>query len=541
VSGRSLDLLRIAKAEYTPGARDFAALFALLGGDDAAAALIAERALARAGAKLIAAAQERLTNDAAAPALRAGFARVAARVGGAPALALAIALLADGDSRVRRAAAQALGKLGKPEPHERDGAEAAEAALVAAWSRAVSGAEKRTIAEALGKVGGAAAMRLLASAAPDADAKLAGTVERARLVLSRDQARVEPSRVSLGAASPQATVVRLHAREGLEAILGEELGAIRGVAGVTPTGPGVVEVRLAAGTAPAALFGARTWIDLGFPVGERAGADADPVAAAVALLGSPGARALLGRFTTGPRRFRVAWVGKGHRRADTWRLAAALAQAAPDLINDPRDAPWEARLDHERGRVALTLVPRKLDDPRFAWRRADVPAASHPTIAAALAHVADPRPIDVVWDPFAGSGSELIECARLGAGATLIGCDTDARAIAAAEQNLAAAGLTATLAAADALVFRPPRRPTLVVTNPPMGRRVHRGDVGPLLARFVTWAGEVLAPGGRLAWLTPTPRSTDPAAARAGFRLGRQCDVDLGGFSARLQRLERSR
>jgi len=39
----------------------------------------------------------------------------------------------------------------------------------------------------------------------------------------------------------------------------------------------------------------------------------------------------------------------------------------------------------------LFLSPRGAADPRFTWRRADIPAASHPTIAAALARVGGVR------------------------------------------------------------------------------------------------------------------------------------------------------
>jgi hypothetical protein len=73
-----------------------------------------------------------------------------------------------------------------------------------------------------------------------------------------------------------------------------------------------------------------------------------------------------------------------------------------------------------------------------------------------------------------------------------------------------------------------------------MGRRVQPGQARPLLARFVAHAASVLAPGGRIVWVTPSCRDTDPAVQAAGLAVTVARDVDMGGFSARLQRLERA-
>ncbi|WP_143140219.1 HEAT repeat domain-containing protein [Nannocystis exedens] len=177
-------------------------------------------------------------------------------------------------------------------------------------------------------------------------------------------------------------------------------------------------------------------------------------------------------------------------------------------------------------------------DPRFSYRSGDVPAASHPTIAAALARLAEVRPDDVVWDPFVGSGLELCERGLLGPAAALLGTDLDPRALAVAATNLRNAGLRGDLTQADATTHRP-AGVTLIVTNPPMGRRVHRGDVGPLLTAFVANAAAVLVPGGRLAWISPLARVTDPALQAAGLVLRRSLTLDMGGFVGQLQRWDK--
>ena len=147
--------------------------------------------------------------------------------------------------------------------------------------------------------------------------------------------------------------------------------------------------------------------------------------------------------------------------------------------------------------------PRGLDDPRFIYRRKLVPAASHPTLAAALARIAGVRSNDVIWDPFVGAGTELVERARLGPHKKLYGSDLDPAALAAARENLSFANLDAELVRGDARHYRPPEPVSLVLTNPPMGRRVRSHEGLPeLFTVFWQHAAELLAVGGRLVWIS---------------------------------------
>jgi 23S rRNA G2445 N2-methylase RlmL len=166
-----------------------------------------------------------------------------------------------------------------------------------------------------------------------------------------------------------------------------------------------------------------------------------------------------------------------------------------------------------------------------------LPASSHPTLAAALARVGGARPDDVVWDPFAGAGTELVERARLGPYRRLIGTDLDPAALESARENLAAASLSdVTLAVADARTFRPPEPPTLILTNPPMGRRVLDSTLtGPLYDAFLAHAAKTLAPSGRLVWISPRWEDTRARASAVGLRATFRQRVDMGGFFAELQ------
>ena len=508
------DLRRaIRETSFTPARKDVAALFELLAGEEEEQGEI-ERALARVP-EAAGLAAERLAS--AEPPLRGRLARVigrAAQAGDAEAAARLLALLKDADAKTRRNAVLYLGRVRAP---------GVEGALIEHWQAETRADHRRSIAEALGKIGGEKARDLLRGVQAD-DAELRRIVDRALLQLERTLGRAaSASRVDLGRPPPRPLAVRLHCRAGLEPILCDELAAFA----PSVTGPGLVEARLE--VPPARLYHARTHLGFGFLL---------PVAPDVAgALGSPEAREILGAFSVGPVRYRLAFAQGGHRRAAVYQAVAAVRERAPELVNDPTRSSWEVLVEERPGGVQLELVPRRAEDPRFTWRKGDVPAASHPTIAAALARAGGARSDDVVWDPFVGSGAELIERHLLGPWAALHGTDTDERALAAARRNLAAAGVTgAQLARADATRHRLDGV-TLILTNPPMGRRAARGDVGPLLEAFLEGAARSLAPGGRLVWMSPLPERTAAAARRLGFEVVLRRAVDMGGFTAEMQLL----
>jgi predicted RNA methylase len=274
-----------------------------------------------------------------------------------------------------------------------------------------------------------------------------------------------------------------------------------------------------------ALAVARTWSTAGLVL--HRGSERD--VAAVLARSEP----LLRSLTEGVVRWRVEWVGAGHRRAATRELAEKASTEG--FVNDPVAADWEIAIEEK----TVLAIPKGWDDRRFAYRVADVPASSHPTIAAAIARVGGARDDDVVWDPFVGSGLELVERARLGPYRSLLGTDTDPRALAAAKRNAASSHTErVTLTLADARAFTPKEPVTLVLTNPPMGRRVQSGGgLDALLTAALKNVSRALAGGGRgrLVWITPHPRSTNPVLEAAGLRRTRDLVVDLHGFAGNLQ------
>ncbi|MEZ4403624.1 MAG: methyltransferase [Kofleriaceae bacterium] len=508
---------RLAEAGYTPGRRDVAPLVDLVVADAAEPAAL-RRALARApAAAVVAAVAARLpaVDDGAGARLLA----VVAEAGGGDAAgrALVLASLDDVRPRTQRAAVVAAGKLGGDD---------ARAAVCRLWDRgALTPALARAAADALGKLGGDDARRRLAATVADGDRELARRRDRALLISERDEATA-PSTLVLDRAPAGPVVVVAHCRAGLESLLAAELAE----AGLRPHRLGHGRVMADLDGPLATLGAARLALHAGiyWPL---AAATADDLAAALAA-----AAPLLAAWTDGPVRWRLAFERGGHRRALVWAAAAATRARAPSLVNQPRETTWDVVVGADERH--LELRPRALGAARFGWRVVDIPAASHPTIAAALARVAAPTADATAWDPFVGSGGELCELARLTAGG-LHGSDLDPRSLAAADANLTAAGARAraTLTEADALAHRPPPV-DVIISNPPMGMRL-RGDVGALLAAFAARVPACLTPRGRLVWLTPAADRTGPPLAAAGLRRTYARHVDLGGHEVMLERWDR--
>ena len=523
---------RVRDTGYTPGIRDLGALLDLFAEEDEELARETERAVlrieARHSARLVSETVTR-AQTATRPA-RGRLARLVGRLAAnAPEAAVTeartwlAAALGDNDPKTRHTAARALGKLRPADAAER---ERLERALLEAWDRG-SEEDRRALADALGKVGSKAARERLAGAASG----LAQSATRAALMIDRTEARSNPGAIDLTRALEGPVAIRFHARTGLETVVGAELGETW-----RPrlARAGVVDARLEGPLARAAAI--RTATHVGFPLDPVPVHD-DLAEAIVRAILEPRSLDILRTFTRtggGPIRFRLAWTRGGHRRALAWKCAELVAAATTELVNDPTESTWEVVVEDHRDRVALELVPRGFVDERFAYRKETVAASSHPSIAAALVRLVPPHADDVVWDPFVGAGAELVERARLGPYASLVGTDLESAAIASARTNLEAAGITgARLEIADAITFDP-GEVSLIVTNPPMGRRVQRGTHGDLLERFVDHAARVLVPGGALVWAVPDPVRLNARAERAGLVLEKAFTVDMGGFPAEL-------
>ena len=513
----------LADPGFTPGAKHLAKLFTALALAEREDARKLERALGRAGEAAGRAALGRLsTADPRERArLLAVLGRVASSSNSSEIQGALLAGLDDADERVRRVASASLGKLAVPEAAEH---------LLERWP-AASDLERRSLAEALGKSGDARALELLRGQRAT-DPALARIIERARLMLERDIGRSAPSVIAMDRALGAAQSVIAHCRPGLSWVLAEEARPL-GVA--TVVGPD--RIRLSHRGSLNELLRLRTALGFGLEI-PLPGSNQDSLAGrVVAALEHPDAERAVRAWTEGRARFRLAFAEGGHQRDKVWRLAAAIAERISWFHNDTQESLWEVVIDMRRG--TLELSPRRFDDPRFAYRTEDVRAASHPTLAAALARVAGVHAEDIVWDPFVGSGLELIERGLLGPFRELHGTDLEHDALTAARTNAERAQLKLRLTQADARSHRV-KHVSLIISNPPMGRRVARdGNLGPLLDAFLANAASSLVPGGRLVWLSPVADRTAATARRLGLKVTRHEPVDLGGFLAELQRFDR--
>ena len=506
---------------YTPPQRALRALLdALVAAPEEHVPLL-ERALARAGAPVVQAAAQALSERAPEerPRLIGLFSRLAGDVGGSGVYDALLAALDEPVVQSRKLAARGLAKLA-------DGR--AEARLLVGLERA-SGPERKSIVDALGALGGRESANRMSALQTD-DSDLERRRERALLQIERRLGRGQPGELVLDAPLGSRWRVALSCRRGLAGVLADEL---RGVGAPRQRSPERVDLQHSGSLGE--LLVARTALDVSLVLPLKRPSGLGAVEAIADALARRECVAALAAWTRGVPRFRVSWTSGGHHRALTWALAKALRVRTTAIVNDPREARWTLWAPPE-GEGELQLVPRFNPDPRFAYRVADVPAASHPTLAAALVRLAGVQADEVVWDPFVGSGLELIERARVGPVRELWGTDIDPRALSAAQQNMKAAGVEgAHLVEADALRFTQ-ATPSLIISNPPMGRRVARdGSVGELLEAFVRHAAGVLRPSGRLVWLSPLARRTERTARALGLSVEAGPEVDLGGFSAQVQ------
>lgn len=499
---------RIEDPGYTPGLKALPELLGLVAGDDEDVAKLATRAVLKIETQYL----ERVAQaviDRAQKAERPGRGRLAALVGRldtTASTAWLLTALTDTDPKTRRAAARALGNA-KPTP-------AITAALQEAFARATSEDDKKALGLALGKAG-----------------VETGQSGRAGLIARREATRSNAGAIDVERSLPRARM-HFYVRSGLEEVLKDELSRTTKF-----VSPGIIETTWNGSLASA--LATRTALDVGFPLADRAlEKDTSELATAIAeALSSDEALGIFRAFTTAlPARFRLSFAKGGHQRSIVWKVAETIASSTKEIVNDPKESTWEVRVDAVGKKLKVTLFPRGFEDTRFTYRQDQVPASSHPTIAAALARIAPRHKDDIVWDPFVGAGAELIERARLGPYARLFGTDLEKDAIAAARANAKRAGVERVVIekgdALDPLV--PPDGVTVIITNPPMGRRVQRGTHADLLDRFVERAFEVLTPGGSLVWLVPEPRRTRAHAEKAGFVVERATSVDMGGFSAEL-------
>jgi len=437
-----------------------------------------------------------------------------------------ISLLQDPEEKIRRYAMAALPKIGVgPE---------AEAELLTLLQTTPSLREQKFLGQTLDKIGGAATLEALGAM----EGILPHTAQRVNASIARGRGRGE-IRMDVPISGLGRTRIHLRGRRGLEGILRQEVEG-QGQFRVVDVKPGLVAVTSPAPFTLGDLYAMRCFGSVGFVLGLVKPSSPDDALDAVATtLASPMAVRLFESLTLGPPRYRLGFIGKGHQRGAVRRVADRAYSLCPGILNDAREAPWSIDVHPTRWGDSVELRPRLSPDPRHAYRLDDVPAASHPPLAACLARLAGPMDDECVWDPFCGSGLELVERALLGCVRTVHGCDVSAEAVAIAERNFSNAPVGSVEARFTCCDFREypdiaelrPGSLTLLISNPPLGRRVRIPNLRGLFDDLFAVAAEYLAPGGRLVFTNPF-RMESPQPT---LQLTSRQVVDLGGYNCRVE------
>ncbi|MEI6350772.1 MAG: hypothetical protein WCP06_06670 [Verrucomicrobiota bacterium] len=441
-----------------------------------------------------------------------------------------LGLLQDSCEKVRRYAIAALPKIGA--------GPSGEGELLSLLQKTTTEREKKFLGQTLDKIGGAATLEVLQGTR----GILPQTEQKVKASVARQQS---PSTVRMDGVLSDFTGLRIHlrGRKGLEQIVRQEVEdsrLMRGKFRIVEVTPGVVALRPLAPFSLGDLYTLRCFGTVGFVLGStRPSSEADSIEPIASIIASPLSRRVFKTFTEGSLRYRLNFVAKGHQRGAVRLIANRAYALGPEILNDAQTAPWEIEI-HSAGRGnSVELRPRLTPDPRFYYRQADVPAASHPPLGACMARMAGRFDGEIVWDPFCGSGLELIERALLGGVRRAIGTDLSPEAVAITEGNFAAAkitGVPTNFACCDFRDFASieglgPNSVTLIVTNPPMGRRVPIGDLRGLIMDLLSIAATVLKPGGRLVFANPLLNSTCPPS----LKLQSRQVVDFAGFNCRLE------
>lgn len=488
-----------------------------------------------------ASAQERVQRVALIRAMGTIFSRFGSEEEKAAVRGWLTALLQDPQEKIRRYAMAALPKMG--------GAEGAEAQMLSLLKENGGEREKRHLGRALEKIGGSATLSFMAQGEllPEL------TQQKVQATIAR---RENPGTINLEALLPgkPGMQINLRCRRGLEKIVREEAeeqldpsifrpGTVRpGCVTLTPLKPFSLSM----------LYELRCFATVGIRIGlieNNSGAEWEQALAG--CIASPTSRKIMRAATNGQPRYRLDFPARGHQRGAIRHVVQQAHAHAPELLNDARQAPWSVDVipvgsgPGKKRDTVVELRPRLYPDPRLGYRQDDIPAASHPPLAACMARLAaqasphTDEPRQVVWDPFCGSGLELIERSMLGGVLAVHGTDLDPAAIGIARANFEAADLENVSAKFTPCDFRDaeqtagiaPGSITSVVTNPPLGRRIRVKDMHGLIGGLLLAASKALEPGGLLIFTNPLRDGPSLPSLKLAYRQ----TVDLGGFDCQLE------
>ncbi len=490
--------------------------------------------------------RERMENVAVIRAVGMIFSRFGTEEEKAQVRQWLISLLQDPQEKVRRYALAALPKIGIGESGEQE--------MLNLLGKSGEDREKRHVGRALEKVGGKATLNVIEESGGAIVPGITGL--KVKAAVSRRENPGSLRMEALLSGDPDMRVL-LRCRKGLEDFVREEAREILSPAEwiIERTQPGCVTLKPLGDFSLATLYRLRCFATVAFPLGMVAvgsGSNASWVEPLARCIASNRAREIMTAATAGEPRYRLEFAGRGHQRGAVRQVVDRAYALSPSILNDSRQSLWSVDVIPEtssstpsgRGESMVELRPRLYPDPRLGYRQDDIAAASHPPLAACMVRLAGVKPDEIVWDPFCGSGLELVERSLRGGVVMAYGTDLDAKAIAVARENFDAArrdnprmgGARAEMVECD---FRDAATKagisagsiSLMITNPPLGRRVRIKDMQGLFSDLYAAASCALKVGGRLVFVNPLRTGPSDPSLKLEF----QKTVDLGGFNCRLE------
>jgi hypothetical protein len=208
------------------------------------------------------------------------------------------------------------------------------------------------------------------------------------------------------------------------------------------------------------------------------------------------------------------------------------------LINSP--SAYELEFIIERAGENTVTVYLKLytfKDKRFDYRVNALPASIKGETAAVCMRLLLPylKQGASVLDPFAGTGTMLIERAKAVKAEELAGVDIFGQAVIYARENSRTAGESARFFKSDIIEFTPSHRYDEIISNMPYGLRVgtHRENEE-LYRNFIARVPYLLKPEGTLILLTADYKLLSDEARRAGLKTVNEFTILSGGLMPRL-------
>ncbi|MGK0465731.1 methyltransferase domain-containing protein [Clostridium sp.] len=174
-------------------------------------------------------------------------------------------------------------------------------------------------------------------------------------------------------------------------------------------------------------------------------------------------------------------------------------KSSGNLKNSPSSYEVEIRIIENNNLCSVYVKLYSFKDNRFSYRKNDIATSINPVTAAIVAKSIEKwlTPSAKIIDPFCGTGTMLIERAKLQEFETLTGVDIFRTAISAAEINSKSANLNIELIAEDILEYVPTELFDELITNMPFDNKsTTHNKYSELYSEFVTKIPSLVKPGG---------------------------------------------